>query len=414
MVKFRINYYSFVFSILTIIAGSCGEAGVSDQDKPRAGIWRGVIRMQDQELPFNFRVYHREQGIEIELMNRSERLLLDGITLSGDSINIPLHIFDTTIKAVYSSENMYGIWTKNYLEDYTLSFMAAYGDNYRFSADPEPPASDLSGRWEVYFIEGSDSSLAVGVFNQHGNRLEGTFLRPSGDYRYLEGEVDGDSLKLSTFEGEHAYLFKAVKTGENRLSGMYWSGKTWSQPWSAMKNPVISLPDPDRLTYLKPGYDRISFELPGLDGKPVSLDDPEFKNKVIILEIFGTWCSNCMDETRFLSAWYDRNRNRDVEIIAIAFERKDDLAYARDRIQKLKDRFGIDYRFVFGGKSDKEVASEMFPMLNAIVSFPTMIFIDRQGRVRKIHTGFAGPGTGEHYEQFAEEFDEYMDKLLND
>jgi thiol-disulfide isomerase/thioredoxin len=407
-------FVSRLLIFLMILASACTERAELAGGIPREGIWRGVLHLQDQELPFNFQLLHREGGIEIELMNRGERILLDGITFSGDSIDIPMHIFDTSIKARYSAQTMEGAWRKNYLDDYEIPFRATYGNSYRFSGNPDPSTVDYGGRWETYFLEGSDSSLAVGIFSQRENILEGTFLFSSGDYRFLEGEVDGDSLKLSTFEGEHAYLFKARMVSDDLISGMYWSGKTWSQPWIARRNPEISLPDPDSLTFLRKGFDSVHFSLPDLYGDTVTLEDPSFRNKVIILQIFGTWCSNCMDETRFLSDWYKRNRHRDVEIIAIAFERKDDLNYARERIIRMKERFGIEYQFLFGGKSDKEVAAKVLPMLNKVVSFPTAIFIDKKGIVRKIHTGFSGPGTGKYYDQYVEEFNLFMDKLLNE
>jgi hypothetical protein len=53
-------------------------------------------------------------------------------------------------------------------------------------------------------------------------------------------------------------------------------------------------------------------------------------------------------------------------------------------------------------------------MLKGTVSFPTTIFIDRSGKVRRIHTGFTGPGTGEHYHQFVKEFNVFMSELLGE
>jgi hypothetical protein len=121
-----------------------------------------------------------------------------------------------------------------------------------------------------------------------------------------------------------------------------------------------------------------------------------------------------MDETKFLSSWYSSNKHRNVEIIALAFERKDDFEYAKTRIEKLKKRFDIQYDFLFGGKSDKSSATKALPMLRGSVSYPTTIFIDRKGKVRKIHTGFSGPGTGEHYSKFVSDFNTLMDELLNE
>jgi hypothetical protein len=51
-------------------------------------------------------------------------------------------------------------------------------------------------------------------------------------------------------------------------------------------------------------------------------------------------------------------------------------------------------------------------MLQSFVAFPTTIFIDRKGNVRKIHTGYSGPATGDHYVQFVKEVKTTLDQLL--
>jgi hypothetical protein len=52
-------------------------------------------------------------------------------------------------------------------------------------------------------------------------------------------------------------------------------------------------------------------------------------------------------------------------------------------------------------------------MLNQIVSYPTMIFIDKFGEVRRIHTGFSGPATST-YEDFKADFNLFINELLNE
>jgi len=393
---------------------SCEQKEKGTQNKPADGVWRGVIHLQGEELPFNFQIHERDSLKEIILINGDERISIDEISMKNDSIYIPMHIFDTRIVSRYSKTRLKGYWQKNYIENYILPFTGEHNLVYRFSKEPESPYRNISGRWEVYFLTEADSSRAVGVFNQQGNYLDGTFLKSTGDYRFLAGEVDGDSLKLSTFDGEHAYLFKAKITDDNSIYGTFWSGKSWKQPWYAIRNEEASLPDLSSLTYLKQGYDRVYFQLPDLDGTMISLDDSKYREKVVIVQIFGTWCPNCLDETRFLADWYRKNRHREIEIVALAFERKADLNYARERITRMKEKYDIDYDFLFAGKADKEEAARVLPMLNRIVSFPTTIFIDRKGNVRNIHTGFNGPGTGDLYEKFIDEFNHSIDKLLQE
>jgi peroxiredoxin len=372
-----------------------------------------VVNIQGQELPFTLEIKNDSLGDQVAtIINGEERIEAGVMTRSGDSVVIPLHIFDTKISVKPSGQTLKGYWIKNYVSDYSIPFTAWQGISYRFSEKPGPPADNISGKWDAVFANESDTTLAVGVFEQQGNRLQGTFLLTSGDYRYLDGEVDGDSLRLSTFDGEHAYLFKAMIHNDTAMTGMYWSGKTWNQPWTARKNERARLPDVDSLTFLKPGYTSIDFTFRGLDGRPVSSNDEKYQGKVLILQILGTWCPNCMDETLFLADWYRKNKDKGVEIIGLAFERKDDLEYAGSRLRMMKQRLGADYDFLIAGKSGAGQAAKALPMLQGSIFFPTTIFIDREGKVRKIHLGFSGPGTGPYYDRFVGEFNAFMQTLL--
>ena len=66
------------------------------------------------------------------------------------------------------------------------------------------------------------------------------------------------------------------------------------------------------------------------------------------------------------------------------------------------------------GSEDKKLAHEKLPMLNHIISFPTTLFIDKNGVVRKIHTGFNGPATGQKYTTFKNEFETFVSQLLEE
>ena len=119
-----------------------------------------------------------------------------------------------------------------------------------------------------------------------------------------------------------------------------------------------------------------------------------------------------MDETKFLKKWYDENKDRGVEVLGLAYEAKPDFNYARDRVLKMKKKLGVDYNFLIAGTKDKEEAAMTLPMLNHVLAFPTTIFVDANGEVQRIHTGFTGPGTGHYYDQFIKEFNSTVDAML--
>ncbi len=375
------------------------------------GVWRATLEMQEQTLPFTFEISTGDStAYQAYLRNGEERILLDEVSVTGDSVKIPMLFFDTEITAKIEGEKLKGTWTKNYVEDYALPFAATHGEDYRFIRTASEKPADVTGKWAVNFED--DSLLSVGVFEQDGDHLTGSFLTTTGDYRFLEGNVEGRQMMLSAFDGEHAFLFKATLQNDSTLQGDYWSGKSYHTTWTARRDANAQLPDANELTYLKEGYDEIDFTFPNLKGEMVSLSDEKYQGKVVIVQIFGTWCPNCMDETKFYTDWYRKHRDEPVEIIGLAYERKDDFAYASSRVQKMIDKLGVPYDFLIAGTSDKEAAARTLPMLNHVMSFPTSIFIDKNGKVRNIHTGFSGPGTGVYYEQFAEEFNVLMEKLL--
>lgn len=401
--------WSILFCIL--LTGCLAKKETSSDLK--TGIWRATVEIQERELPFNFEVKKQGTNIHIHLINAEERLLLDEVTIRGDSIDIALHIFDANIKAVIKGDTLRGLFIKNFAKDYRLPFHAVYGQSYRFTKGTNQlEIPDFSGTYEVKFVHESDTTPAVAIFKQTADSVTGTFLTPTGDYRYLQGNVSNGTLQLSTFDGNYAYLFTATKQVDGTLTGKYYSGKTWMETWTARKNETPSLPDAEKLTYLKEGYDRITFSFPDVNGNNVSLNDEKYKNKVVILQLFGTWCPNCMDETNFLSPWYNENKDRGVEIIGLAYERKADFTYASNRVKKMIDKLNVSYDFLIAGTDDKAKASETLPMLNRVVAFPTTIFIGKDGKVKKIHTGFSGPGTGIYYERFKEHFNETINELL--
>jgi len=191
-------------------------------------------------------------------------------------------------------------------------------------------------------------------------------------------------------------------------------GKTSYKTFISIKNDTVALPDANSLTYLKDGFDKVDFSFPDLNGNLLSPTDEKYKDKVVILQILGTWCPNCMDETRFLSDWYHKNQSKGVEIIGLAYEIKPEFEYARERVLSMKEKLNVPYDFVIAGTSSTKSASESLPMLNKVMSFPTSIIIDRKGKVRRIHTGFSGPATGVHYEEFVDDFNQFMKKLLDE
>jgi len=402
---------SICFLFLIPLLLSCSKTKEKDKTVLQ-GRYHSIIKMSGGNLPFEIELQKINDTLLIAyIINGKEKLKLDSTRIKGDSIYIPMEIFESEIVAGINDSTLNGRLTKHNLNKITnFDFIATYGNKPRFEGI-EKANGNISGKWQTVFYKKVDSTNAIGVFEQEGNIINGTFLTPTGDYRYLNGNLFGDSLLLSTFNVSDLYLLKAKRFGDT-LRGGLWSGKAGYKPFVAIKNEKAFLQDAFSLTYLKKGINKIDFTFPDLNGKPVSIDDEKFKGKVIVIQIMGSWCANCMDETNFLAPFYKKNKEKGLEVIGLSFEKSPDLSVSAPKLKKMIKRMGIDYTILLAGKNTSEAASAALPMLNKVMSFPTTIIIDKKGKVREVHTGFNGPGTGKYYKEFVEKFENLINKLL--
>jgi thiol-disulfide isomerase/thioredoxin len=381
---------------------------------------QSIEEVTEGQLPFNFEViYETESEFYIQIINGPERIRVDDIRTwhdrptNNDSIQINFPVYGTFIKAAFEEDKIEGLWYVPYRgENYKIPFRARHGKSYRFTDLKKTPTLDLTGKWETTFDDDVPYK-AIGEFEQEGNSLTGTFITETGDYRYLAGTVQANKAYLSCFDGSHAFLFEAKITEDKTLIGSFQSGSHYKTTWTALRNNDYTLANPDTLTFLKEGYDQIEFNLENINGEIVSLEDERFQNKVKIVQIMGTWCPNCRDETNFLVDYLNRKQPKDLEVIAIGFERYREKEKALNALRNYKENFGMSYELLWGGYFDKNEANETLPMLNHILSYPTMIFIDRNNKVRKIHTGFSGPATSA-YSSFLTDFELFLDQLLTE
>lgn len=391
--------------------------------KLKVGIYRGVLLLNAKdttELPFNFEIKRVGKKINFIIHNGDERINAEELKQQGDSLTVQLPIFDTEFKLqLLENGNMKGLWVNHYRkEKNTIPFMAYYNVSQRFiNTTPQIPYENFEGRWETTFSpQTPDSSKAIGVFHHHEQTqfVTGTFLTETGDYRFLEGEANGNTLYLSCFDGSHAFLFKAIKQPNGSLKGSFYSGAHWHETWTAVKNSSFQLRNAESLTSLKVPSAAVQFSFPDLNGHLISLNDKRFEGKPVIVQLMGSWCPNCMDESAYLSKLYQQYRTQGLELMALAYEKTTDSHKAKQQVSRLVQRFQIQYPILLTGLSGKDKASESLPFLNKVSAFPTTLFLNRKHEVVKIHTGFSGPATGQDYEAFKENTERLINRLLQE
>ena len=371
-----------------------------------------VDEISQGELPFNFEViYDSEDEFHIEIINGTERILVDNIifgldrSTAKDTITIDFPVYDSYIKGIHHEKVIRGEWVVRSKSNYSIPFVARHGEGHRFTNLKKKPKEDLSGRWAVTFgIDKENPYPAIGDFEQDGNNITGTFMTETGDYRYLDGTVQDNKFYLSCFDGAHAFLFEAKIGDDGKLIGSFKSGNHYSTLWEAQRNPEVTLQDPYDLTYMLDPSETFAFSFLSSDGNQVSLTDPVYEGKAKILQIFGTWCPNCKDETTFLVDHFKNQPTENLAIIGLGFERYADTSQVLNILNRYKEELEIPYELLYAGPAAKKDALKSLPMLNEIISYPTMIFLDKHNRVIKIHTGFSGPATSD-FNAFVTEFE---------
>ncbi|MGI4750984.1 MAG: peroxiredoxin family protein [Janthinobacterium lividum] len=384
------------------------------------GIWLAKLKTASGAvIPFNFELKDSVGKKMLTIINGKERFKVNDVKVQGDSVLIKMPLFDSEIRAALKGNTLEGNWVRHIgSKNILIPFSAQADAAWRFFPSPQKAKFNISGRWSAPFTDedGQNKDITVGEFKQTGNDVTGTFLTTTGDYRFLQGTVSGDDLYLSCFDGSHAFLFTGKISDEKTITnGKFYAGASSMSLWSATKDENAKLPDAYSLTVLKSGYKKIDFTFPDLDQKQVSLTDPQFKNKVVVLQILGSWCPNCMDETAYMVNFYKKYHVKGVDVLGLAYERTTDFATSKKNLEQLKTRFNIPYDvLVTGYTNNKNEAAKSLPALSSFVAFPTTIIIDKKGDVRKIHTGFSGPGTGDHYTEFTHEFETLIDQLLTE
>jgi len=376
--------------------------------------WHAWLETEGGPLGFGLEFEEREEGWRVYLVNEPERIPIDDVVWNERELRISIPHYDSLIEAKREGERCHGTWKKRRGkgELAVVPFHARRG-----GALPQRPMlavlpRHVGGRWAVRFS--SDELPAVGMFEQAvgSKRLLGTFLTATGDYRFLSGHVNGAELTLSCFDGAHAFLFRATLSSEGELSGEFYSGNWWHETWTAVRDDDAELVDAFRQTSWTDRASLADIAYPDTSGRLRNLGDPELRGKAYLLQVFGSWCPNCHDEARYLVELHERYRDRGLSIVALAYELTGDFERDAKQVEIFARRHGVTYPVLVAGTADKGDATSALGVLDRVRSYPTTIFLSGDGRVRAIHSGFAGPATGHEHEALRGEFEGLIEELL--
>jgi len=399
--------------IAAVAALTTAASGLGAQ-APRAaapdGTWRAALDLAGGPLKFRIEFATREGSLSARLCNADACQPFSAVTRrgeGGDSLVLEMGDYAAAIRARVTSDSLTGFYRNvGNRGPRTIPFRAAPG-----SWPVEPPPAALVGRWNATFNPVERPSPRVLDFRRTALGLEGTIISNSGDYGLFWGRAEADSFSMAHFDGSFVYMLSGRVDGDT-LRGIFHAGLRTQTPFVAVRStgrPHLTEP----AEVVRADTDGpFRFAFPSIDGRMVTSEDPRFRDKVVIVEILGTWCPTCHDAAPTIASLHRRYQDRGLEVVGLAYEVTGDSAIDGALVRRFRDKFGIAFPLLLAGVNDSDSPGATQPQLSGPIAFPTTIFLDRTGLVRRIHAGFYGPATGPAHEALQRDFAEFVEELL--
>lgn len=347
----------------------------------------------------------------LEVYNAEETIQLPLYAKRGDTLIYHFIDYNAEIAIVKGENSIYsGYWINFESAVAKKREIFAYPD---FSKSPDKNIAPelFSGRWKASILSNGREIPALMILTQKQDKIYGTIRTNSGDYRYLEGLVDGDEFYLSSFGGNSVFSLSCKLdkvTGE--ITGIFHNITTNNTGFKAIKDDKYDLPNAETLTKIA---NDLPFNLNLKDEKGIQQNFEELtKDKVTLISIFGTWCPNCVDETNYFNNELIK-KFPTLKIITVAYEATDNEMEQQKRVQGFIQRKNIQgIQFLIAKKASEAHVRENFPMIDSFHGYPTTFLVDKNGKLIAIHTGFNGPATGILYNQYKENLEFKIKTLL--
>lgn len=388
-----------------LLLGTCALA------QSLAGEWDATVKANGVDVPCRFRITQQGAntqpggGIQGTFFNGEELYPSTAGTFSGGVLTLNYEYTSGKLEATYRNGRLEG------------TYHSTRG-NYGFSAVPHvapaPPSANapsIDGDWEIANKSPKGEQAWQFLVRQTGPSVAASILRIDGDTGVLTGVWRDGKFTLSHFSGARPALLEVTPQADGSLR-LVMNGKTEYtalRPDAARARGLAPPTDPADHTGVKDPSQPFQFAFHDLNGKVVSQDDPKLKGKVIVLNVFGSWCPNCHDEAPFLEEMEKKYRARGVEVVGVDFEEADQLADPV-RMRAFAKRYGIDYTVLVAGATDE--VNDKLPQMKNFNAWPTTFFIGKDGRVAHVHAGFPSSASGKKTTEAKQDFTETVERLL--
>lgn len=372
-----------------------------------AGMWQGTVTVNGSEIPFRFELSAKDGAVTGTFFNGDERMSSTSGRIENNALELKWDYLGSKLTATVAGDKIEGTYDRK--RSKPMPFKAAKGVEEAASGD----APVIDGIW---IIEGVDSSKGEKAWTfvvvQKGSRAAASLLRVDGDTGTLTGSYRDGKFVLSHFSGQRPSRFDVSLNTDGTLT-IVEGKRTMSavRPGVAQAKGLAEPADPTRHTGMKDPNEPFHFAFHDLNGNVISNTDAKFQGKVVLLDVFGSWCPNCHDEAPFLEEIYRKYHARGLEIVGLDFEEADQLQDPT-RLRAFMARYGIDYTVLLCGTTDE--AKEKLAQAENWDAWPTTFFVGRDGRVKAVHTGFPSKASGELFDKAKEDFIAQVEQLLSE
>ncbi|NOT06991.1 MAG: TlpA family protein disulfide reductase [Gemmatimonadales bacterium] len=393
--------------LLLALAAALLAAPAPPQGPSLEGQWRAGLDLAGGVLPFELRIAPAGGALSAAICNGRDGATRALISRRGDSIVVDIADYAATITVAHRGDSLTGMYRNvGNRGPRTIPFRAARGRWPRSTA----PAG-LLGSWDATFNTDGRLSPRVFEFRNGAEGLEAAFLANSGDYGLFWGGADGAGFRVARFDGTFVFMLEGRLDGDT-LRGTYHAGLRTQTPYTAVRSTgKPHLVAPTALTSADT-VNPFRFAFPDLEGRVVTQDDPRLRGKVLMIDIFGSWCSTCHDAMPDLLDLHKRYGDRGLEIVGFGYEVSPDSGEANPLIRRFRDKFSIPWLLLRAGINVTEETAATLPQLRGFTAYPTTLFVGRDGRIRQVYAGFRGPAAGAQHAKQVEDFNRLIEALL--
>ena len=371
------------------------------------GRWRAVLDVAGGALPFELAVTGQGGGFVAAICNGHQCADQAAVTVDGGRVLFDIADYAAAISAERRGDSLVGVYQNvGRNGPRSIPFRASRGAWPRTKA----PASVL-GSWDAWYITDQRRSPRVLHFSGGAEGLEGAVTSNTGDLGLFWGGGTADSFSVARLDGVSVYLLVGRLDGDT-LRGVFHAGLRTQTPFVAVRTTgAPHLTAPTALTSADTTTP-FRFSFPDLKGRQVSQSDPRLAGKVVLVDIFGSWCVTCHEATPDLLDLYRQYRPRGFEILGLGYEVTGDSTKDNPQIRRFRDKFAIPWILLHAGASVVEETAASLPQLRGFTAYPTTLFLGRDGRIREVYAGFRGPATGVQHTKQLEDYRRIIERLL--